>query len=440
MDNALPLLLEQIVTTCKDKAIWVAYSGGVDSHVLLHLLATSKQISNARLHAIHIDHGLHTESAHWAEHCAQVAQTLNVDFYCGAVTVSDIADKGIEAAARQARYQAIAAHLSDNDIVLTAQHEDDQAESLLLQLLRGAGPKGLSAMAGLSSLGRTQLMRPFLGVSQSDINAYATHHQLHWIDDPSNENQQYNRNYLRHVIWPMITRRWPSASTTLSRSAAHCAEAETLLSELAASDLANLAVADEVKCLPVAGLLALSPARCRNVLRYFIAHHQFDLPTAAMLQRIIDEVCLAAVDSVPMIRWAGVEVRRYQGQVYFLNPLPEHDVTQSLICHAPNSLIISEQYSIDWLSVDKQGISQAMFDNGLRVGFRQGGEKIQLQGHPHHKRLKQLYQEWEIPPWERDRIPLVFCDDELIAVVGHVLSELCVLAPGERGYLPVMKV
>jgi len=439
VSNALPLLLENIVAACTDKAIWVAYSGGVDSHVLLHLLATNKQLPKARLHAIHIDHGLHAESVRWAEHCAEVATSLGVDFHCHRVAVSGIADTGLEAAARQARYQAIAEELSENDIVLTAQHQEDQAESLLLQLLRGAGPKGLSAMAGSSSLGQGQLMRPFLGVNQSAIKAYAACHQLHWLDDPSNDDQQFNRNYIRHAVWPVIVQRWPSAASTLSRSAEHCAESESLLSELAELDLAHLAVADGVNYLPVSGLLTLSRARCRNLLRYFIAHHQFVLPSTVILQKIIEDVCLAAEDSAPIIRWTGVEVRRYQGQLYFLSPLSEHDVARSISLHGPDKITLSEQCCVTWLPADKLGVSQDMFDAGLRLGFRQGGEKIQLQGHQQHKRLKQLYQEWAIPPWERDRIPLLFHNDELIAVVGYGLSEQCVLAPGEQGYLPTIK-
>lgn len=450
MTHDLTLLIEQIIATCTDKAIWVAYSGGVDSHVLLHLLANSDQVSSQRLHAIHIDHGLHSDSAQWAEHCAQTAKALGVDFRCVEVEVTDIDAKGLEAAARDARYQAIAAQLSKDDVVFTAQHQNDQAETLLLQLLRGAGPKGLSAMADSALLGETRIQRPFLSFAQSDIKAYAERHQLRWIEDPSNGDNQFNRNYLRHQVWPVITQRWPSASATLSRSAQHCAEADSLLSELAELDLAvladsglsdwsGLAVMPDELCLPVEGLLSLSRARCRNLLRYFIAYHQWVLPAAVILQSIIDDVCLAAVDSVPMVSWSGIEVRRYQGKIYFSRPMPAHDASQSFVCHGPDELTLSDQCCITWLSVEKLGISQALFDDGLRIGFRQGGERIQLQGHQHHKSLKQLCQEWAIPPWQRDRIPLLFHADELIAVVGYGLSEQCVLAPGQQGYLPMIK-
>lgn len=439
MDNDLPLLIEQVIASCTDKAIWLAYSGGVDSHVLLHLLAANEKLSSARLHAIHIDHGLHQHSAQWAEHCAQTAKALGVDFRCIKVDVSTNDTEGLEAAARRARYQAIAEQLSKDDVVLTAQHQDDQAETLLLQLLRGAGPKGLSAMAGLSSLGEAQMLRPLLDITRADIQAYADQQQLQWIEDPSNADNQFNRNYLRHQVWPVITQRWPSASKTLSRSAQYCAEADALLAELAELDLAALTLAPDGNSLPVEGLLSLSPARCRNLLRYFIASHQFSLPSAVTLQRIIDEVCLAAEDSTPMIQWQGIEVRRYRGEVFFLAPMHSIDVSLSFLCTTADDLMLFEACCLTWLLVDNLGISQAMFDDGLQIGFRQGGEKIRLQGHQHHKSLKQLCQEWAIPPWQRDRIPLLFHDNELIAVVGYGLSEQCVLAPGVQGYLPMIK-
>ena len=439
MTDDLPLLIEQVIASCTDKTIWLAYSGGVDSHVLLHLLATNEPLLLARLHAIHIDHSLHQNSAQWAEHCAQTAKALGVDFCCIKVDVSTSDSEGIEAAARRARYQAIAEQVSKDDMVLTAQHQDDQAETLLLQLLRGAGPKGLSAMAGLSSLGEAQMLRPLLNITRSTIQAYADQQQLQWIEDPSNVDTHFNRNYLRHQVWPVISQRWPSASKTLSRSAQYCAEADTLLSELAALDLEALMLTPDGYSLPIEGLLALSSARCRNLLRYFMVSHQFSLPSAATLQRIIDEVCLAAEDSMPMIQWQGIEVRRYRGEVYFLAPLQSTDALQSVLSTKPDNVMLSESCCLTWSLVDNLGISQAMFDDGLRIGFRQGGEKIQLQGQQHHKSLKQLCQQWAIPPWQRDRIPLLFYHNELIAVVGYGLSEQCVLAQGQQGYFPMLK-
>ena len=439
MANDLTLLIEQTIASFTDRVIWVAYSGGVDSHVLLHLLASSKDLPIHCLKAIHIDHSLHDDSAQWAMHCAKVASTLGVDFQSIKVEVLNSHAMGVEAAARRVRYQAIAGKLSTQDIVLTAQHQEDQAETLLLQLLRGAGPKGLSAMASLSSLGEGQMMRPFLNTTQVEIMAYATEHKLEWINDPSNTNNQFNRNYLRHEVWPLIIKRWPSASRLLSRSAQHCNEADTLLADLAKLDLAVVLGKGSENSLTIDGLLSLSIERCKNLLRYFIVSHQFSLPSATMLQRIIDEVCLSAEDSMPMIQWSGIQIRRYRGEIFFLKPQKPVDTSHAFLCKKPERLKLFEDCVLTWLVVENMGISQAMFDDGLRVGFREGGEKIKLHGHQHHKSLKTLWQEWAIPPWERDRIPLLFYGNELIAVVGYGLSEQCELAAGQEGYLPLLK-
>ena len=439
MAKDLTLLIEQTIASFTDRIIWVAYSGGVDSHVLLHLLASSKALPSHCLKAIHIDHSLHNDSAQWVMHCAKVANTLSVDFQSIKVEVLNSHAMGVEAAARKVRYQAIAEKLSPEDIVLTAQHQEDQAETLLLQLLRGAGPKGLSAMAPLSSLGEGQMLRPFLNTTQVEIMAYATEHKLEWINDPSNTNNQFNRNYLRHEVWPLIIKRWPSASRLLSRSAQHCNEADTLLADLAKLDLAVVLGKGSENSLTIDGLLSLSIERCKNLLRYFIVSHQFSLPSATMLQRIIDEVCLSAEDSMPMIQWSGIQIRRYRGEIFFLKPQKPVDTSHAFLCKTPERLKLFEDCFLTWLVVENMGISQAMFDDGLRVGFREGGEKIKLHGHQHHKSLKTLWQEWAIPPWERDRIPLLFYGNELIAVVGYGLSEQCELAAGQEGYLPLLK-
>ena len=439
MANDLTLLIEQTIASFTDRVIWVAYSGGVDSHVLLHLLASSKALPIHCLKAIHIDHSLHDDSAQWAMHCAKVASTLGVDFQSIKVEVLNSHAMGVEAAARRVRYQAIAGKLSTQDIVLTAQHQEDQAETLLLQLLRGAGPKGLSAMASLSSLGEGQMMRPFLNTTQVEIMAYATEHKLDWIDDPSNSNNQFNRNYIRHEVWPLIIKRWPSASRLLSRSAQHCCEADTLLADLAKLDLAVVLGKGSENSLNIDGLLSLSIERCKNLLRYFIVSHQFSLPSATMLQRIIDEVCLSAEDSMPMIQWTGIQIRRYRGEIFFLKPQKPVNTSHTFLCKTTERLKLFEDCFLTWLVVENMGISQAMFDDGLQVGFREGGEKIKLYGHQHHKSLKTLWQEWAIPPWERDRIPLLFYGNELIAVVGYGLCDQCELAAGEEGYLPLLK-
>lgn len=439
MGQDLSFIAEQIAAKCPEHPIWVAFSGGVDSHVLLHLLACSELLESTRLHAVHVNHSLHVDSQHWAAHCQQVAANLEIDFHCVQVVVNNIPTLGLEAAARQARYQAIAGKVPSGSIVLTAQHQEDQAETLLLQLLRGAGVKGLSSMAFESLLEDKQLQRPLLEISQTAILAYADQHKLTWVEDPSNTDTCLNRNYLRHRVWPSIVQRWPSAAKSLSRSASYCAESDDLLSELAALDLLALDVQIGEQRLPISALLSLSPARARNLIRYVLAQLNLTMPPAVALNRILDELCPAAEDKTPVVTWANIEVRRYQDSLYFLCYQLEQDMNEQHLCSAAEDVLLSDGRQLTWFEVDKLGISEALMKQGVRLGFRQGGEVIQLAGHGHHKSLKHLCQEWAIPPWERGRIPLLFQGDTLLVVVGYGLSEQCVLSPGQKGYFPLFK-
>jgi len=430
-------IIDEIVALSKDKRICIAYSGGVDSHVLLHILANSPIPKLKDSIAIYIDHGLNSESSQWRQHCAAIAGGLNVDFCHISVDVSNIKELGMEAAARQARYQAFQNKLTQDDVLLTAQHQHDQAETLLLQLLRGAGPKGLSAMATQSQMDQMHLIRPLLSVSQADILAYAKQHRLQWIEDPSNSDTQWNRNYIRHTLWPIIEERWPSAATTISRSAAHCAETSELMAELALQDLALLNIQYGDPKIAITPLLTLSPARLRNALRHIIEWKQFLLPSTACLQKVIDDVCLAKQNRVPVVSWTGVEVRRYQDDLYFMSPLAEHDGLQQLPCNNSNELVLQNKQVLSW-QIAPQGINEQFISFGLTIRYRQGGEKIKLQGHTHHKTLKHLFQEWQIPPWQRERIPLIFKDDELVAVAGHCVSDSVASSSPETTYIPMV--
>lgn len=432
-------IIDDIIELSSGKRIWVAYSGGVDSHVLLHLLAHAKHPQLKIISAIHIDHDLHVDSEQWTQHCAEVCTDLEVDFHSLKVNVKNIESLGMEAAAREARYQAFQNTLTQNDILLTAQHQQDQAETLLLQLFRGAGPKGLSAMARNFNLGQTHVFRPLLDISQADILAYAKDHDLQWIDDPSNVETRWNRNYIRHKLWPDVIERWPSAAKTISRSAEHCAETSELLDALAKQDLAEMGCDITSDFLSISDLLLLTPARCRNLLRHFLIWKKLPLPSTITLQRLIDEVCLAKQDSKPLVSWSGVEIRRYQDQLHFMFPLSHHDNHFMMELTDLNDFSLEDGRVIEWIAVEQQGISEQRIRQGVTLRFRQGGERIKPQGEQHHKSLKHLFQQWLIPTWQRDRIPLIFCEDKLIAVVGYCSSDVDSANNGQPGYLPQLK-
>jgi len=434
---------QQIADLVKDKSakkkVWIAYSGGVDSHVLLHLLASASSEQAIQVNAIHIDHGLQPHSVQWVKHCANTAEALNVHFVSISVRVENIDSLGMEAAAREARYKALEQYLSDDDILLTAQHQEDQAETLLLQLLRGAGPKGLSAMASEFMLGDVDVFRPLINQSQNDILDYAQQHNLHWIEDPSNADTRWSRNYLRHSLWPVITERWPSSAKTLSRSAEHCAEASELLDDLAQQDLDSLTTLTAASALPIDELLALSKARRNNLLRFFIHSQKLPAPSTINLQRIIDEVCLAKQDSEPLVSWSGIEVRRYQNQLYFMKPLAVYNPDKQLEINNFDDISLGDGRILHWEKTSEKGVDISMLRKGMTLRFRQGGERIKPPGSLHHKVLKHLFQEWGVPSWLRSRVPLIFLNDELIVVAEYCCSDIATVNDSQQVYLPVIK-
>ncbi len=431
-------LVDHIAQLCRGKRIWVAYSGGVDSHVLLHLLATSNHPDLSQIYAVHIDHGLHDDSVMWQQHCKSVAENLAVDFYSLRVNVEAIAELGLEAAARKARYAAFSKLLTNTDVLLTAQHQRDQAETVLLQLLRGAGPYGLSAMAEQRHMAELDVVRPLLTTPKSVIMAYAAQYQLHWLDDPSNLDVSLNRNYLRHIIWPEIQRRWPSADTTLSRSAQHCADASSVMTEIAVDDASLIGFSATEGTFAIPALLSLSQARQRNVLRYLISKLGFSMPSTIVLQRVLEELCLAQQDAQPLVSWPSVEVRRFHDKAYLMVPIVDQVPLQPLIIDTISDIEVSDGCILHWQQSDTSGIRLSSIEKGLQLRYRQGGEKLSFHGQ--HHSLKKLFQQWEIPPWQRDRVPLLFQDDELIAVVGYSISDKLLKPDSEACYIPMIKM
>jgi tRNA(Ile)-lysidine synthase len=411
----------------------LAYSGGIDSHVLLHILANATP-TLSEFRVVHINHGLSPDAASWTEHCSQVCQALGVAFKAITVTVSDIDTQGMEAAARQARYQAFKTDLDDDEVLLTAQHQQDQAETLMLQLLRGAGPKGLSAMWPETSNYGLTILRPLLTVSKQEIRKYAELHQLEWVEDPSNDDARIKRNYLRQRIWPELQEQWPALDRILSRSAEHCRDATILLDELAEIDAKR--VCPEAGQLSLSVLLDLSLERQRNLLRNVIEKQGLTLPSTVIIQRIINEVCHAAIDKVPEVRWPGAIVRRYRDTVYIQAEKIAESISAELQLSEMTELNLSSELTLVWQKTTGQGLKASSIQQGLSLRYRVGGEQIRLQGHRNHKSLKTLFQEWAVPPWQRKQVPLLFAGDELVAVVGYGYAEGYAVNTDEQGWLP----
>lgn len=410
---------------------WVGYSGGRDSSVLLHALAGLRPSlsDDSEIRVVHVDHGLNVHAGTWSQHCVEMCAALALPCQILRVNARARAGESPEAAARSARYQAITALMEEGDVLLTAHHQDDQAETLLLQLLRGAGPHGLAAMPAYTPLGAGWLARPLLDFTAAELADYAGHHQLSWVEDPSNIDTGFERNYLRHNIMPHLKQQWPAVSRTLSRAAAHAAEAASLLDALAESDMQQVH-GPTPDTLSVSGLLMLDEARQRNVLRRWFKKLKLSVPTTVHLQHIQHDILHAAVDSVSCVRWGstgyyeGAEARRYRNLVYAMAPLSAHDARATLPWKIQDPLILPGIGTLTARSMTDGAIDLSLLPaKPVTVRFRQGGERCRPVGRGHTHELRKLFQEQGIPPWQRDRLPLIFMGDELAAVANLWMCE-----------------
>jgi tRNA(Ile)-lysidine synthase len=392
---------------------FVAYSGGLDSHVLLHALAGLRGEGFPEVRALHVHHGLNPQAERWVSHCRGVCDSLGVPLEVLYVDARAAEGESPEAAARSARYRAFKDRLAPGDGLLTAHHRRDQAETLLLQLLRGAGPAGLASMPRWQPLGAGWHGRPLLDVSRGRLEAHARTHGLRWIEDDSNLDPRFDRNLLRRHVMPGLRERWPAMDETLARAAAHQAEALALLGDLARQDLEGLR-GETPGTLSVAALTALRPARIRNVLRFWLMEKGLPLPSRARLQSVLDDVLTAGADTTPCVAWDGAQIRRYRDALHAMVPPANHDPRQRLRWDGKSDLPIPSLgvvLTADWLR--GQGVSPEL-NGSFTVSFRQGGETLRLRGRT--RELKKLMQERGVPPWERERIPLVYRGEALVAV------------------------
>lgn len=400
---------------------YVAYSGGLDSHVLLHACAAlqAQDPQHFQFEAIHIHHGLQVIADAWVEHAQQICTGLNLSLKLIYLNLRPIVGESLEAVARQARYRAFSSCLSNDEMLLTAHHQDDQAETFLLNALRGSGGAGLAAMPAVRDLGWGKLGRPLLAFSRAQLEVYAVHYQLHYINDPTNAETQFDRNYLRHEIFPRLQTRWPATSQTLSRAAAWQAEQQQILEQLLAQQLPQFA-GSCAQTLSVQALKAVGELMQKALIRHWLHSLNFTLPATKKLQHILTDVLGAASDAMPCVQWQGCELRRYRDDLYALKLLCPHDPKQVLVWEDwEQDLYISSLER--WLS--KELLTPALKHQAkaeslpITVRFRQGGERLQRE-QGYSLELKHLFQTAGIPPWERERIPLIYLGHELRLVVG----------------------
>ena len=436
MDPLLNTLLAQLKQFPPAHHYRVAYSGGCDSHVLLHALAAIRdQLPVTEISALHINHGLAEDADHWAAHCQQVAAGLGVTFQAVSVDGLGEAGESPEAAARQARYHVFAQQMADGDGLLLAHHEDDQAETLLLQLFRGAGVRGLAAMPRHTVFAKGWLGRPLLGLSRRDLRDYAKAAELNWIEDPSNQLPDFDRNFLRHDIIPALLPRWPALSHTLARAAHHQSSASGLLDELAAADL-QISQGSRAGCLSIRALSRLSRERQDNLLRYWIRQQGVSMPSSVQLQRIQAEVVSARDDAQSQVGWADSVVRRYRDDLYLLPAALQESRLESLIWDLKTELSLTDGRRLKLMRCKGAGLKASLQGRAdVSVRFRQGGEVCRPQRRRQTHRLKTLWQEWGVPPWQRNQIPLIYVGEEIAQVLGHCICEPWYANADEEGLI-----
>lgn len=416
----MPLLTEKKValqTACKlANQIFVAFSGGVDSHALLHLCASTAALKN-KLTAVYVHHGLQEQSDQWAEHCRVIARQLSVSFRILSVDARQRPGESPEETARNVRYQALMPLLSENDALLLGQHREDQLETVLLQLFRGAGLAGLAAMPEKKSFGHGYMLRPLLDISQQEIIAYAAEHKLNWIEDPSNLENDFDRNYLRNEIIPLIKTRWPAVDKTVFRSARHCAQAQQFISRQ--TEILFAAVYDtQDGTLSITEIQRLGDYEQALVIRMWLHTAGQKMPSERLLNQVIEEVILSRQDGNPQLQWQHNTIRRYRDKLFCLANLPAIDRSVNLVwlhgqtvLHLPNNGFLKIVPTSSGISVEQWKKSTQ-----IEIRYRQGGESVYLPGREGRHKLKNLFQEAAIPPWQRENMPLLFLDGKLAAI------------------------
>lgn len=427
----------------------IAYSGGVDSQVLLHALAKLKHAKNIPnlITVCHVNHGLSANASTWQTFAEQECKMLNLTFAACEVNVQAQAQYSLEALARDARYQALQSIYAEQSLIITGHHRDDQAETFLLALKRGSGLKGLSAMAAETKQGKDTFIRPLLDISRAEIVHYAKQQQLDWVEDESNSDTRFDRNFIRREIMPVLSERWPSITQTISRSSSHCLEGQLLLNELAEQDLAISQLSEQ--SLSVRELSKLSTARFNNLIRYFLAQHYCLMPSTEQLAQVYQQL-FASEDKSPAVKVANNYLRRYKVALYLTTDFIDVSDWQTTIdcLDKPNVAIADVIELPDGLGrlTFSKNQSLEVSNTCQRIALPIEGQKVTIRfchsnptclpGYRNHSRsLKKVLQELNIPPWQRKRIPFIYYDDVLVAAIGYFVCQAYLPSDNEPSFL-----
>lgn len=435
-----PQIVLQLHTFLKNhlkpnQRVLLALSGGLDSNVLLHLLVEAKRTIPFELHAMHVHHGLSTNADSWASFCEQQCQQLQVPLHITHVNVDKNSGLGVEGVARQLRYEALFAYQLNGavpDFIVTAHHQDDQAETLLLQMFRGAGVKGLASMAAVDKARR--LLRPLLEVSRKELESYAAQHGIHWCEDESNDDTHYERNFVRHEVMPVLESRYPAVKSVIARTASHLSEANELLDALAEIDVEPLIQGNSL-CLQ--GLAKLDLSRAKNGLRWWLARNQVVMPSAELLSEMYTQLMNAKPDANLSIQVQSnndvqsLSIRRFQQRAYLCRnqPIEAFD----MVWNGESELVLPNGGKLLFQQVKGTGLAVKLGMTKLRITNRDGGERFKPNALRPTRTLKHLLQEANIPPWQREQLPLIYWQDTLACVPGVGVAHELQAAEHEMG-------
>ena len=412
----------------------VAYSGGLDSHVLLHLMTCLREEAGYRIGAVHVNHNIQQESGAWAGHCCETCRALGVELEVIDIRAHQSRKESLESWARHKRYTAIENILAEDEILLTAHHRDDQLETLLLRLFRGSGVTGLTSMRPVRPFGKGLHARPLLRHSRAQLSAYARSNNLNWIEDPSNADTYPDRNFVRHEVLPVIKNRWPSVDLPVTRTIQIFSDTQELLDDVAWQDLLNCS-AEEPDVLALDQVKQLSIPRQKNLVRYWIRSLNLPPPDSRQLSQIVAEVIQARHDSNALARWKGAELHHYGNYMQLTAPLAEFDKSAVRVWDftAPCRLDFGELTAVEGYGngLKKESCSGAR----VEVRYRSGGEKIRLPGRSCRHKLKKLFQETGTPPWLRARVPLIYVGNKLAMVAGFWIDADFAAAADETSWI-----
>lgn len=414
--------LARLLPGWPEARVGVALSGGVDSVVLLEVCAGLRSgHPGLSLRALHVHHGLQRAADDWARHCAALCSRLDVPLDVLRLGLAPARGTSVEAEARAARYAALAARLAVGEALLTAHHADDQLETVLLQLMRGAGVAGLAAMPEVAPLGRGLHLRPMLGLPRAAVEDYARQRGLDWIEDPMNVGERFDRAYLRARVTPALRARWPAVARSVSRTARHMAEARALLDELADLDAAGVLEGEVLRVEPLRGL---SRPRQANLVRRWLRGRGLGVPSAARLGAGLDALLDARQDRMPVLSWPTGELRRYRGRLYAMAPLGaapppgwERPIEPGATVELPCGL-----GKVTLRRSEGPAISEAALRAGAVLRFRRGGERLRPLGRKARHSLAALFQEARVEPWLRPRLPLLVVGGAVVAVADRWLE------------------